>query len=412
MQITVKLGLATIVLGAALAPLAPVAAAWGETPAIHGPGRGVDPIDLEQARREVLALLASLERAVLAADVDAYMALVDTADTEFVHEQRYFANDFKRATPAAFATELGDLTQHPGEVPAVRGKLTLRWTMPERQPRQVSFDVSFVRRADGWRYAGEIWETLEAPAGKGTVIVMVEPGLDQTGEVARTIAQAFGEVREHVETGFQLENSALASRPIKIKLYRSMRHLQASICLAYEDPLGGWNEPGESIKILASRRATRDSLRPLLAHEYGHVNTFELGAKATKMPWWVLEGVAELAAEKFNDEGRNARAFARAQAASGGLAPWDQITDFHATPDQFQGHVYSQGHAMLGYVSERFGRDRRNAWLAAMAQGQTLDEASRSALDQPFDEVDRAWRESLTAPPSPAPQHGEPDKNR
>jgi hypothetical protein len=68
---------------------------------------------------------------------------------------------------------------------------------------------------------------------------------------------------------------------------------------------------------------------------------------------------------------------------------------------------------MLGFISERFGRDRRNAWLAAMAQGQSLDEASRSALDQPFAEVDRAWRESLSA--APRPESTEPSaapKNR
>jgi hypothetical protein len=147
----------------------------------------------------------------------------------------------------------------------------------------------------------------------------------------------------------------------------------------------------------------------LVAHEFGHVATFELGAHANKMPWWVLEGVAELSAEQWGRKPQNA---VKAWAKAGRLAPWDGLADFETVEAKWRGHVYTQGHHMLGYVSERFGRDGRVAWLTAMAAGKSIDEASREAFSLSFPDLDAAWRATLpakdeapaaTPPPAEAP---------
>jgi hypothetical protein len=181
----------------------------------------------------------------------------------------------------------------------------------------------------------------------------------------------------------------------EVKIYRSMRHLQESIYLSYTDPLGGWNEPGESIKILAGASEGRDQ-SPVLSHEYGHVCTFEFGPKTSDMPWWVLEGVAELSAEFYTDDAESVDFLCRSWAKRGHLAPWDDMADFRKTEKKWMTHVYKQGHHMLGYISEKWGRAGRNSWLRAMANGKTIDEATKEVMGMPFSDLDAQWRASLT----------------
>jgi hypothetical protein len=110
------------------------------------------------------------------------------------------------------------------------------------------------------------------------------------------------------------------------------------------------------------------------------------------MPWWVLEGAAELAAERYARNADKVHQRVRRWMIEDALAPWDQISDFRNTPAKWGGHVYTQGHAMLGYVSEKHGRAKRNAWLTAMARGDSIDAASRAAFGAGFAEIDAGWR--------------------
>jgi hypothetical protein len=202
------------------------------------------------------------------------------------------------------------------------------------------------------------------------------------------------EVRAHVDQGFEQE----VPHTQVVKIYPTMRHLQASIYLSYVDGLSGWNEPKEAIKVLGRPSSSRSSLRVLLAHEYGHVATFEFGPNATDIPWWALEGVAELASEGFRRGGsRRADDRVKRWADANNLADFVAITDFRNTPTQFMGHVYAQGHSMVGYVSDRFGGTKRNAWFRAMANGATIDLATTRelGLSGGFAELDTAWRTEL-----------------
>lgn len=366
-------------------------------------------------RASVELALAEMERAVLAGDAAAYMAQVDRrgGDANFVKEQENWAADFKRHIPKAFTLRVGpkepDREEVFGEREA-RFELEVAWTMAglSRSGKDIEKIVSFPARfvlddAGGkWLYAGEDWLVLEtdgsterdtAAATKNThkdrgVRVKYFAGYE---DVARAITEILPDVREHVDAGFELS----IDRVQEVKIYPTMPHLQQSIYLSYVDGLSGWNEPGEAIKLKVRPDAGKAGLRSLLAHEYGHVATFELGPKATDMPWWALEGVAELAAEAYAQNESRVATRVRGWLEEDNLAPWGEISDFHNTPRKFGGHVYTQGHAMLGYISEKYGRAKRNAWLRAMAQGKSIDDASRSVLGVGFDEVDRAWREEI-----------------
>ena len=70
--------------------------------------------------------------------------------------------------------------------------------------------------------------------------------------------------------------------------------------------------------------------------------------------------------------------------------------------------VYTQGHHMMAFIDEQYGRTKRVGWLRAMSNGATMDEASREALGLPWDELNNAWRAALPAAEvEPKPEAGE-----
>lgn len=369
----------------------------------------------EEARPDIETLLGALAAAALAGDMNAFLMHIDLADPEFVNEQKYFANEFRKVPPAelkyeiaelrdAGASPLGDAAA-PGLPPdeqALVGRLTVTWKQPERPERVQSFDARFVKRAGAWYYAGEEWLGLRAESagldgapGAGGVLVLFEPGLEDIAELAVT---AFNAVRRPVERDFELTAEPLARRVQKIKLYDSMQQLQFSISLAYESGLGGWNEPGEPIKLVTSQRSRPRGLRQLLAHEYAHVCTFELGPNATNMAWWILEGVADYSSE-LNAGARRPDQAIRDLGAEGKLAAWEDITDFHNVKPGMSRYAYIQGHHLVAYIADKFGRPALNRWMSAMARGAGVDQASRDVLQRSFVELDAQWRESLSASP-------------
>ncbi len=370
-----------LLLALAALTAAPAAAITTATTTAPSAAQHIAREDDAKTRTSIERTLTAMADAVIAQRVDAYLSLVWPDDEEFLNEQKYFAKDFVRVKTEAVKYTLGDFARQ--DDGSVVGDLTIDWNIEGKPARTITFKARFIQRDEWHRYAGEAWETHIAPG----VLVMHDPGLD---ELAARAAEAFIAVRDHVEEGFGLADSDLSRHTQQIKLYGSMKHLQASIALAYEDPLGGWNEPGEPIKLLASSRTGPAALRNVIAHEYGHCATFVLGDKSSEMPWWVLEGVAELAANKFTGDRAERRVLSWAKRDN--LAPWDQISDFHNTPREFMGHVYTQGLHMMSFISERYQREGRNAWLTALAQGAEIDTATREVFGISFEELDKDWR--------------------
>lgn len=336
------------------------------------------------AKFQIDGVLRQMAAACVSGETDAYLAHVSAMDHEFYNEQKYFANDLSKKPAKECTFTLAEIEMGDG---SAQGSLTLDWQMPERKPRSLTFNARFIQVDGAWKYAGEVWEKHEAAGA----LILCAPDLD---ELAERVVKAFGEVRAHVEEGFMLADQALPKRTQKIKLYGSMKHLQASICLSYADGLSGWNEPGESIKLLCGKNTQLGALRTLVAHEYGHVATFELGPDSNKMPWWILEGVAELSSEEW---GGKADGLVKAWAAAGRLAPWVALADFENIENQWRMHVYKQGHHMLGYISEKYGREKRVRWMTLMSSGMPLDQATQQALGISFDQLDRDWRATLPA---------------
>ena len=412
--------------------------AWGQTAAPAAPSSPASPsrpalpqtdepesMPPERVSAEARAALATheafdaladaMEAAIKAGDAEGYLRLVDLRDPVFAMEQRNWAKDLKEKPPSAIEVTLAapkfeavqearrELAVQDHEAAATAPDsmvrhITFAWTQPADNAgnaefqRTVSFDARFNRIEGVWKFAGEDWLKVETDHA----IVLHDPGLE---EVASNAAGAFEKIQTRVLEGFELESAPIATRKQVIKIYKEMKHLQQSIYLSYPFPLGGWNEPGEAIKILAGRKSGEAALKGLLAHEFGHVCTFELGPKANEMPWWILEGVAELSISPFDRHIINrGQKTVRRWNENGSLQAWADLTDFRTVPANLHGYVYTQGMHMVWYVSDRFGRDGRLKWMRAMAGGKTLDEATRAELGMPFEQLDKEWRASLNLP--------------
>jgi len=345
----------------------------------------------EEQRSEIESLARDIERAVLDADTASYIALLEQSDAVFLTEQTNWANDLAKNPVEAFEIKLDDVDFNP-TLREATARMTLVWNLPGKRTRQVAFPARFASANGDWKYAGENW----AKAEDNGALALFEEGLDEVGQ---RVVDILPEVREKVHDKFGLPQTGdLAERTQHVKLYRSMAHLQASIFLGYADvhgSLGGWNKPGESIKVLARRRTNQDYLRKLLSHEYGHVIAFSWGEHASQMPWWLLEGIAESASEPFANTRALSNAAMRRYAAVENIAPWELIADFEDSPSGLQGHVYRQGHHMVMFVEDTYGVDKLTAWSKAMAGGKTVDEASREQLGIPWQALDQNWRQSV-----------------
>ncbi|MEZ6241967.1 MAG: hypothetical protein R3B57_02895 [Phycisphaerales bacterium] len=349
----------------------------------------------------IQTLLIEMSEAVTAGDIGDYLSHIAPEDVTYLTEQRNWAADLRDHPVHDFVIRLVDpskltVSEHGWAV----GEVEMRWRLGEFEPRHsVKFPARFVPAGaiDGaWFFGGESWRVVYDDRHGAPCRALAPDGLES---VALQIVEVLPSVRERVDEMFGIDNQ----REVQVKVYESVEHLQASIYLSYEEPLGGWNEPGEAIKLLAGPSLGAMNLRHLLAHEYGHAATFTLGERVDDAPWWTLEGVAELASDRAGGQSGGARArMVRDWKARGVLKDWDQLDDFRGEANMYAQWVYVQGWSMLRYITDRFGDGARNDWMTLLVSGEPLEGATRQALGTSFADLDRAWRGSIDANATPA----------
>lgn len=345
------------------------------------------PASAEPAAAAIETLVGEMAAAVLAGDQDGYLALVDRSDPVFAIEHERWAIDWSGRNPVTdYRLELSDV-QVAGETAS--GQLTVEWavdpSLSSEPARTTTFLARFTHEAGGWRYAGEAWASTEVPH----FIVRVAPGLEDTApEIVDDLPGIFGDVR----TALDYEPAGA----LEIKLYADANALVANTLLSLPR-ISGWNEPGEALKLV--NRPDGPPLAPTIAHELTHFTLFDrAGTQRTRMPWWLDEGIATfVGAEMDGSSGEGRLAQVVSWEAEGALARWEDMAVFEETPVDLWQFVYPQGYAMVAFVTERFGADRRNDWVAAMATDMDIDEATRAELGRPFVELDAEFRDWLAA---------------
>ena len=352
--------------------LALTAAALFPTP-VPTPAPTPTPVARGDASEEIAALLGAIESAVLMHDLEGYLAMVDLSDPVFALEHTRWAEDWvRRAGLNRFDLSVRNLTI---EDDRATGDLHVAWTtILEREvSRGADFPVRFLRGEDGrWRYAGEFWLTSET----GHFRVHAAPGL---GGVARQVIDSLPAVYAHVTASLGHTPAGVS----EIKLYDNPWDLIATTRLSITDPISGWNEPGESLKLVASDAPGEATL----AHEFTHFVMFDMaGTTRGRWPWWLAEGVSEYVASHFWTVSQRNSRLEQVQdwRRTTGLAAWESISVFETTPRSLWPYVYPQGYAFVRYVSETYGDQARNAWLRAMATEMDLAAATESALGLSF----------------------------
>jgi hypothetical protein len=343
------------------------------------------PVEQPLAPSEIGELVASMQTAVGAADLDAYLALVDLSDPVFALEHTRLADDWGPNPVDQYRLQLAHLVVADE---TATGQLTVTWALQgDDAPRTATFAVRFTHAPSGWRYAGEDWISTKVPH----FAVMVAPGLEDA--VPAIVADLPG-IYDHVTTTLDYEPAA----SMEIKLYADAAALVANTMLSLPE-IHGWNEPGESLKLRIDPEFP--SLSPAIAHEFTHFVGFDrAGTHRSLMPWWLDEGLATFVGAAYEAPERAADRLAQVVAwqAADELAPWDEMAVFETTPRELWQFAYAQGYAMVRYVTRTYGDEARNAWLAAMATEMTIDGATPAALGVSFDELDADFRQWLEAP--------------
>lgn len=325
-------------------------------------------------------LVDAMTNAILSQDRDTYMTYVDFSDPIFLREHTYWINDWMDNDPLdRFVMALADITVTGDTATA---SLTITWAyQADVSYREAEFPALFTRADDGaWRYAGGAWHTIET----AHFLVHVFPGMEP---VAEELILMLPDVYDHATTSL----NHVPDAPMHIKLYDHVDDLGAMIALSLP-PIRGWNEPGESLKMLV--KPGEKPSAATLAHELTHFLTFDMaGTTSGNYPWWVSEGIAEYVASHYWTQEYLADRMEIVQflAETGQLAPWEHITDFESTPVELWRYVYPQGYVFVRYVTEVYGKDARNEWLWAMAGESLLEQATTAAFGVPFETLDAGF---------------------
>lgn len=352
------------------------------------------PADAIESRR-VHDVVQTMQTAIERDDAGAFMAVIDPSDPVLITEHRAWFVELA-------VSPVDDLTIaiDPDE-PLIRdddgsvvAPLTITWQVPsEDKPRRYDLPARFAPLASPngqWHFTGRAWD----------IALLDTPGVriycdEQHADIAQLTLQRVPEIRNRIAADMGIDPAKGDLHEVVVKIYPKMSELQASIYPSYTNGISGWNEPGESIKILGRDEMPQDRLDPLLAHEIGHAVSFEYGPQINFAPWWTLEGVAEVAAGLFRDswESRNNR-IARL-AHKDDLRDWHLLADFKGEAVNHARHVYLQGWSMIDYIDRTFGKDARNAWFIRLGHAQSLDEATKEVMKVSFDQLSERWKQAL-----------------
>ncbi|GGK41631.1 hypothetical protein GCM10008955_39290 [Deinococcus malanensis] len=321
-------------------------------------------------------LVNAMQEALVRRDATAYLALVDLREPMFATEHRRFVQDWVARPPQDLRLTLSDVREISGQT---LGQLRWSWRTAANVQRDVTLTSTFRKVGGEWRYAGEAFPVTLAQGR-----VLAQAGQEEVaGAIATNLDATISLVRRALGYG--------PSQPPVVKLYGSYAALSASVQLSLQ-PVGGWNEPGEAIKLAAPRWPES---RVTLAHELAHAAVFSrFGEGQIRIPWWLHEGLAHFVASGIWTEQARATYLQRSITwhTRGELVAWDRLSNFEATPGELWPHVYGQGYAFVRYAVSRYGMPRVTSFMHELAAGQSTQVASTRAFGATFDQLDKDWK--------------------
>lgn len=340
---------------------------------------------------------ARMEQAVLAGDVDGYMAYVWDGDPVFWQDHLRWAQDWQEHRLRVFEIELYGIQALSADTAAAR--MTIRWSQASQADAGsaggATASVLFYREEDTWRLGGERWKTVDLT---GIRFYYFSDEIVDNEAQAAVVLEYLPSVYAAVTREFDFVPEHIAH----IKMYESPVTLQNWTRLSIP-VMDRWNEPGESIKLpLGSGNTPPQEAN--VAREYARFVLYEMaGSTHGNFPWWLEEGSAEYGGSLFRTLSRRNRVIrqvaARSTVTSGAEIPLFEWAALETQPgflaDERQAAA-DQAYTLVHYVTETYGPEARNAWIRAMAADQTAEEATQTHLGLSFAELDTQWRAWLS----------------
>lgn len=342
------------------------------------------PDSVVQAIGEVAS---AMQNAVRAGDSNAYLSHVWAGDPGFRREQERWAHDINHHAPKAFSLTL-DLEHVTINDSLASTDVTWNWTS-DGLPQSLTFPGTFFRIiTDGgerWMYAGE---KFSSRGGYRENIY----ALDDDRDFQRAVGRAMRDVRRHVERGM----GERIDRMVPIRIYPNEKHLAFSQGLTRHESHPSHIDPAQPIKLVVDNEIEDDALKADLARRFAMLTLYEIGSHADQMPWWIASGLCEFAAEKFEDDLDANMEMVRTRLKAGGLTVFAKLDDFGPLSDEQRTLAVETGHNLLGYVADSYTREQRQEWVRKLANGVTLDTATRDVFGVSADDLEDQWKAWLS----------------
>lgn len=371
------------------------------------PSASLDARPMSVESEKIKAALAGLVEGARRGDCAVYLQHVAERPEHFYQQETHWCASIQDYPLRSFDLQVGAL--RPVEADRVVGKLTKTWQPAGRPMTQtVTYEAVFVRdEAGNYRYAGPNFVKAE----NGYLQIYAFPDQEQ---LAKDLLSAVTPMWQALAS----ELDFATDRPVPIELYPDEQLLASTVGDFLSFVAGAYTAPGEGIKVVttvlravaAGGEAERENksiedLRGVIAHELGHyllhqvaggAAVFKAGGYARSLPVWLDEGMAEALSAPYKVATDTLRRQELAQlVVRNELVPLSRLADPTAMASEDSWKVFAEGYGMVMYVGERFGLERRNAWVRAVASGRDVEAATTEELGVSFLQLEQDWRSAL-----------------
>lgn len=383
------LGLAILVLAAALAYSRWFSIPHGPGPTAPAPSASLDPAfgDTNQATQAITALLAERQAAVHNRDRSAFMATVDPQNATFLVEQRHWFDDAAQTVDSYTLTlkHLGFTAK--GEALA---RLAESFQLKDGSLRNLEFTEVYRLRPEGWRDSDYAFTELH----KDHVVVL---HWDLPGPAEQAL-QTEADNLNWLERTFQWQPTS----DIIIKLYPDRPAFLYSIKPSLPGWVAGWTESGESIKywVGAGSAPAADAL----LHESTHHMLSELSND--NAAYWLQEGLATwVTATHAGTAGPGSSLLGPDR-----RLPWTlpelEAVNLEQLDQRQASDYYAEAYLAVKYMLATYGIDKFKAVTAELAKhpanpvtaseklaesGALTRDAISKALGIPYEQFARDW---------------------
>ncbi len=330
-------------------------------------------------------LLSARSDAVLAGDLDAFLATVDRRTPNLLREETDWFADLSEYPVESFS-----LSAKPVAILAdgnVHALVTLNYHLEGSSARWASgtstFRVLFKRNGVSYRWAGV---PLEIIAGD-RVRVRYPAGQEELATALLTNAQ---EIYKQLSADMGISSPAWQT----INLYSDENAYRTSVFLSYpnNDWAPGWSAQGHSLKLLLESPASAESYRPVLA---AHLARQLLLQNGVQDEWLLTGGVSYLA------RGVNANASQMAAAAnlyalrksieSESLFDFANFPILYRLSEDDYNLAVAQAWNSVRYLAETYGQDA----LWSVMRSSDVETALRTATRRTLPEFVSNWQTSF-----------------